>query len=69
MPFSFFIMLETANPHLLALLGGTLLGLAIVLATDQIQAYGWAALSAYIGVQCTLPLVRHIAKEEKGGQQ
>lgn len=56
-------------PHLLGALSGVLLALSVFLASDSVSAYGWSALSAYVGVQCALPLVRQIKNEvEEGGE-
>ena len=57
------------SPTLLAVLGGCLFGLALVLAADPLCAYGWAALAAYIGLQLALPLARSLYNnpQEEGG--
>ena len=57
------------SPTLLAVLGGCLFGLAIVLAADPVRAYGWAALAAYIGLQLAAPLARSLYNnpQEEGG--
>ena len=52
------------SPTLLAVLGGCLFGLALVLAADPVCAYGWAALSAYIGLQLAAPLARRLMAED-----
>ena len=51
------------SPTLLAVLGGCLFGLALVLAADPVRAYGWAALAAYIGLQLAAPLARRLMAE------
>ena len=52
------------SPTLLAVLGGTLFGLGLVLAADPVRAYGCAALAAYIGLQLALPLARRLMAED-----
>ena len=52
------------SPTLLAVLGGCLFGLAIVLAADPVRAYGWAALAAYVGLQLAAPLARRLMAED-----
>ena len=52
------------SPTLLAVLGGCLFGLALVLAADPVCAYGWAALAAYIGLQLAAPLARRLMAED-----
>ena len=52
------------SPTLLAALGGCLFGLALVLAADPLCAYGWAALSAYVGLQLAAPLARRLMAED-----
>lgn len=46
---------------------GLLLAVAVVLASDAIRQYGWAALGLYVAMQCAAPMVREIAKE--GGEK
>ena len=52
------------SPTILAVLGGCLFGLAIVLAADPVRAYGWAALAAYVGLQLAAPLARRLMAED-----
>ena len=49
---------------LLAALGGCLFGLALMLAADPVCAYGWAAFSAYVGLQLAAPLARRLMAED-----
>ena len=59
-------MFNSNSPHLMAVLSGTLLGLALILASDQIAQYGWAALALYIALQIGVPAAKKIV-EKKGG--
>lgn len=53
------------SPTLLAFIGGMLLGVAFILATDTFKLYGWAALAAYIGCQLAAPLAKHLYNQEE----
>lgn len=50
----------------MAVLSGTLLGVALILATSAIAQYGWAALALYISLQLGIRAARGIL-DEKGG--
>ena len=63
--FIYSVMLNHKQQVLLAIVGGMLFGLAIILATDPIKLYGWAALAAYIGCQLAAPLAKHLYNQEE----
>ena len=49
----------------LAVLAGILLAVAIILATDQVQAYGYALAALVAAAWCATPSIQQLSK--KGG--
>ena len=63
--FFYSVMRNHKQQVLLAIVGGMLFGLAIILASQPLNLYGWAALAAYIGLQLAAPLAKHLYNQEE----
>lgn len=56
----------TNHSFVLSQAAGMLLAVAVVLCTDGVAEYGWAALCAMEAVRLALPMVKELKRQEGG---
>lgn len=55
---------QPKKPEVLGQLGGLLLGLAVVLASDQVREYGYALAALILAIVCMRPMFLQIYHEK-----